>query len=451
MAGFGAMEKFLVEYKSAVEKKLAEYKCNTNTAIELKLVRFPEDLENDIRTFFPEYTHQLFGDDETAFGYKGLKILLYYIAGSLSTMFRVEYASKVDENFDCVEADDVEGKIRQIIPPGFCTNTSDFLSLLEKEVDFKPFGTLLHTYSVLSPTGGENFTFQIYKADMTCRGFREYHERLQTFLMWFIETASFIDVDDERWHYFLVFEKYNKDGATLFATVGYMTVYNYYVYPDKTRPRVSQMLILTPFQGQGHGAQLLETVHRYYIASPSVLDITEAVGVEPRTSCMPSTCSTAELYPLSPINSSLKAEDPSKSYVKLRDFVLVKLCQDLPCFSREKLMQGFSEDMAIEAQQKFKINKQHARRVYEILRLLVTDMSDAEQYRSYRLEIKRRLISPYKKKQRDLAKMRKCLRPEELTNQMNQIEISMQHEQLEESFQELVEDYRRVIERLAQE
>nr|XP_023477744.1 histone acetyltransferase type B catalytic subunit isoform X1 [Equus caballus] len=380
MAGFGAMEKFLVEYKSAVEKKLAEYKCNTNTAIELKLVRFPEDLENDIRTFFPEYTHQLFGDDETAFGYKGLKILLYYIAGSLSTMFRVEYASKVDENFDCVEADDVEGKIRQIIPPGFCTNTNDFLSLLEKEVDFKPFGTLLHTYSVLSPTGGENFTFQIYKADMTCRGFREYHERLQTFLMWFIETASFIDVDDERWHYFLVFEKYNKDGATLFATVGYMTVYNYYVYPDKTRPRVSQMLILTPFQGQGHGAQLLETVHRYYIASPSVLDIT--------------------------------AEDPSKSYVKLRDFVLVKLCQDLPCFSREKLMQGFNEDMATEAQQKFKINK---------------------------------------KKQRDLAKMRKCLRPEELTNQMNQIEISMQHEQLEESFQELVEDYRRVIERLAQE
>uniref|UniRef100_A0A8D1E759 Histone acetyltransferase type B catalytic subunit n=1 Tax=Sus scrofa TaxID=9823 RepID=A0A8D1E759_PIG len=298
--------------------------------------------------------------------------------------------SKLTQSVDCIEADDVEGKIRQIIPPGFCTNTSDFLSLLEKEVDFKPFGTLLHTYSVLSPTGGENFTFQIYKADMTCRGFREYHERLQTFLMWFIETASFIDVDDERWHYFLVFEKYNKDGATLFATVGYMTVYNYYVYPDKTRPRVSQMLILTPFQGQGHGAQLLETVHRYYIASPSVLDIT--------------------------------AEDPSKSYVKLRDFVLVKFCQGLPCFSREKLMQGFNEDMAVEAQQKFKINKQHARRVYEILRLLVTDMSDAEQYRSYRLDIKRRLISPYKKKKKDLSKKWKCLHSEELkTNSINKL------------------------------
>ncbi|XP_040418437.1 histone acetyltransferase type B catalytic subunit [Cygnus olor] len=403
---------------TAMEKKLAEYKCNTNEAIQLKLVRFPEDLEDDNTTFNPEYSHQVFGDDEVAFGYKGLKILLYYIAGNLSTLFRIEYTSKVNEKFDCVEADDVESKIREIIPPGFCTNTDDFVSLLEKEVNFKPFGMLLHTYSVHNEEAGEDITYQIYKADMTCPGFREYHERLQTFLMWFIETASFIDVDDERWNYFLVFEKYNKDGATLFATVGYMTVYNYYVYPDKTRPRVSQMLILPPFQGEGHGAQLLETVHRYYMSSPTVLDIT--------------------------------AEDPSENYIKLRDFVLVKLCQDMLCFSPGNLMQGFSQEMVMEAQQKLKINKQHTRRVYEILRLRATDMGDAEQSRSYRLDVKRRLIGPYKKKQRELAKMRRCLRPEELTNQLNQIDLNMQHEQLEESFQQLVSDYRRVLERLAQ-
>uniref|UniRef100_A0A674JK49 Histone acetyltransferase type B catalytic subunit n=1 Tax=Terrapene triunguis TaxID=2587831 RepID=A0A674JK49_9SAUR len=368
---------------SAMEKKLAEFKCNTNEAIQLKLVRFPEDLEDDSTTFNPEYSHQVFGDDEVAFGYKGLKILLYYNAGNLSTLFRIKYTSKVNENFDCVEADDVESKIRKIIPPGFCTSTDDFVSLLEKEVNFKPFGTLLHTYSVHNEEAGEDITYQIYQADMTCPGFREYHERLQTFLMWFIETASFIDVDDERWNYFLV-----------------------------------QMLILPPFQGEGHGAQLFETVHRYYMSSPTVLDIT--------------------------------AEDPSENYVKLRDFVLVKLCQDLPCFSPEKLMQGFSQEMVTEAQQKLKINKQHTRRVYEILRLRATDMGDPEQSRGYRLDVKKRLIGPYKKKQRELAKMRRCLRPEELTNQLNQIDLNMQHEQLEESFQQLVSDYRRVLERLAQ-
>ncbi|MBN3300274.1 HAT1 acetyltransferase, partial [Amia calva] len=381
-------------------------------------VRFPEDVEDDSTTFHPEYSHQLYGDDEVAFGYKGLQIQLYYSAGNLNTLFKVKYTAKVTEKFDCVESDDVEGKIREIIPAGFSSNTDDFVALLEKEANFKPFGTLLHTYNVHNEEAGEDIAYQIYKADMSCPGFREYHERLQTFLMWFIETASFIDVDDERWDYFLVFEKYNKDGETLFATVGYMTVYNYYVYPDKTRPRVSQMLILPPFQGEGHGAQLLEAVHRFYSTSPEVLDIT--------------------------------AEDPSESYIKLRDFVLAKLCQALPSFSAENLTQGFSQEMATEAQEKLKINKKHARRVYEIMRLKATDMSDLEKARTYRLEIKRRLIGPYKKNQRELTKMMRCLRPEELSNQMSQMDLQMQHEELEKSYQELLTEYRRVIERLAQ-
>ncbi|XP_040296559.1 histone acetyltransferase type B catalytic subunit [Bufo bufo] len=403
---------------NSMEKKLAEYKCNTNEVIKLKLVRFPEDIDDDSTTFSPEFSHQLFGDDEVAFGYKGLQILLYYSAGNLSTMFRVHYTSKVDEKFEGVQADDVESKIREIIPPGFCPGTDDFVSLLEKEVNFKPFGPIIHTYTVYNEEAGEEITYQIHKAELTCPGFREYHERLQTFLMWFIETASYIDVDDERWDFFLVFEKYNKDGTTLFATVGYMTVYNYYVYPDKTRPRVSQMLVLPPFQGEGHGAQLLETVHRYYVSSPKILDVT--------------------------------AEDPSENFVRLRDFVLAKLCQNLPCFSPEKLLEGFSQEMVTEAQQKLKINKQHARRIYEILRLRATDMSDPEKSRAYRLEVKKRLVGPYKKNQREMAKMRRCLNPEELTNQMNQIDLKTQHEQLEESYQELVSDYRRTVERLAQ-
>ena len=35
------------------------------------------------------------------------------------------------------------------------------------------------------------------------------------------------------------------------------------------------------------------------------------------------------------------------------------------------------------------------RRVYEILRLRVTDLSNAEDYKSYRLEVKKRLNVPF--------------------------------------------------------
>uniref|UniRef100_A0AAZ3SVZ6 Histone acetyl transferase HAT1 N-terminal domain-containing protein n=1 Tax=Oncorhynchus tshawytscha TaxID=74940 RepID=A0AAZ3SVZ6_ONCTS len=46
-----------------MEKKLAEYKCDTNEAICLKLVRFAEEVDNESTTFHPEYSHQLYGDD----------------------------------------------------------------------------------------------------------------------------------------------------------------------------------------------------------------------------------------------------------------------------------------------------------------------------------------------------------------------------------------------------
>lgn len=60
------------------------------------------------------------------------------------------------------QPDDIEGKIREIIPAGFTCNTDDFISLLEKEANFKPFGTLLHTYTVHSEEAGE-LTYQIHK------------------------------------------------------------------------------------------------------------------------------------------------------------------------------------------------------------------------------------------------------------------------------------------------
>lgn len=62
-----------------------------------------------------------------------------------------------------------------------------------------------------------------------------------------------------------------------------------------------------------------------------------------------------------PVNSChgcfSSAEDPSENYVKLRDYVLSKLCQGLPSFAAEKLHLGFSEEMVKESQEKLKINK----------------------------------------------------------------------------------------------
>ena len=54
------------------------------------------------------------------------------------------------------------------------------------------------------------------------------------------------------------------------------------------------------------------------------------------------------------------------------------------------------------------------------------------------------------KNQRDLTKMMKCLRPEELASHISQMDTQLQHDELEKSYQDLLVEYRRVIERLAQ-
>lgn len=44
----------------------------------------------------------------------------------------------------------------------------------------------------------------------------------------------------------------------MYATVGYSTVYLYYAYPEHIRPRISQMLVLPPFQKLGIGSKMIE-------------------------------------------------------------------------------------------------------------------------------------------------------------------------------------------------
>lgn len=57
------------------------------------------------------------------------------------------------------------------------------------------------------------------------------------------------------------YEKYkNKNDEHRYGTVGYSTVYLYYSYPENVRPRVSQMLILPPFQKLGVGTHLLKVI-----------------------------------------------------------------------------------------------------------------------------------------------------------------------------------------------
>ena len=72
------------------------------------------------------------------------------------------------------------------------------------------------------------------------------------------------------------FERYKtaEDGSPRYAFAGYLTAYRYFAYPENQRPRISQMLILPPFQRKGLGAKLLDSVCKSFWNRNKVVDIT---------------------------------------------------------------------------------------------------------------------------------------------------------------------------------
>ncbi|RWS18177.1 histone acetyltransferase type B catalytic subunit-like protein, partial [Leptotrombidium deliense] len=186
----------------------------------------------------------------------------------------------------------------------FISNIDGFAATLEKEPNFTPFGDLLTVFTMddkqqLKDGGDANVkrVFEIYKSESNDKAFQNYHENMQTFLLWFIDAASYIDIEDDRWDFFLLYEKVVSNGIPNgqsgtsvigYHFVGYMTVYRYYAYPENTRPRISQVLVLPPFQKKGLGVRLLEAVYSYYKTKKSVIDVT--------------------------------VEDPSDNFTRLRDF-----------------------------------------------------------------------------------------------------------------------------------
>lgn len=157
-----------------------------------------------MESFHPEFAHQIFGENENIFGYKDLRVRLYYTAGPLNIYLGQKYSSKIDDiNKDGQKADDIVSNITKLLTTGcFYTNIDEFLSKLDKEESFQPYGKKIHSWTV-ETEDNETRTFEIYECDKNTPGFLLFHARLQTFLLWFVDAASYIDIDDPQWQFYV--------------------------------------------------------------------------------------------------------------------------------------------------------------------------------------------------------------------------------------------------------
>ncbi|XP_017465807.1 PREDICTED: histone acetyltransferase type B catalytic subunit [Rhagoletis zephyria] len=385
--------------------------------VEFKLIRRKQDLEDDSLVFHPQMAHQIFGESESIFGYKDLLVRILYTAGPLHIYIGIEYSSRVDElSGGALKADNVVKTIAEKLPDGcFFINMDEFLKTLDKADKFQPFGEKLSEHKVSDAQGKERL-FEIYHSDYKAPAFLKFFGRLQTFILWFVDAASYIDVDDTQWSFFICYEKYKNDnGDYQYATAGYTTVYEYYAYPQHIRPRISQVLVLPPFQKLSIGTRFVESIYKHYQSQKNVIDMT--------------------------------VEDPSDDFQRLRNFVDARLCMRLKSFAPDEIKKGFSKEMVREARETHKLNPRQCRRVYEILRLYYTNVNDKNDYYAYRLDVKRRLNAIHYKQLNDIKKMEKANVDTEWLRARLPTQ-SQRIEQLQEEYEQVESAYRQIVEKL---
>lgn len=133
-----------------------------------------------------------------------MHIRLYYSAGPLNIYLGHKYSAKIDDvNSGGQKADDVVNSVSKLLTTGcYYTNIDEFLSKVDKDASFQPFGEKIHSWQIETDKN-EVRTFEIYECNRSTPGFLAYHARLQTFLLWFVDAASYIDSDDPQWQYFV--------------------------------------------------------------------------------------------------------------------------------------------------------------------------------------------------------------------------------------------------------
>ncbi|KAG1836638.1 acyl-CoA N-acyltransferase [Suillus subalutaceus] len=420
-----------------------DWTADANEALTLSLVRAEEDKqvlggEETYEEFHPTFTYPIYGEDERIYGYQDLVIDLRFASGSLAQYLSVRYAQKLDAS---TTVDNVEGILKEFIPPDYDTDEATFLTRVQEDaVSFKPIGNVIHTYTRPAPStsGSSSATrevveYEVYHATWNDPGFREYHRRMQIFILLYIEAGSYISEDDDAWEFFVLYEKRKRqNGTKTYHFIGYSSVYKFYCFPEKHRLRLSQFVIVPPYQHQGHGSELYKTIYNYSL--------------------------------LTPLISELTVEDPAEAFEDLRDRNDLRMLLANENFMKE----GFGNETVSHGGGKVRKRNTRARanpmgassgmvkgtgkmgppidkawsetfrtqlkvagrqwqRLMEMLILMHLNPTDIQGARAYRLQVKERL---YRFNFEILA----------------QLEKEERLEKLEETFQSLREDYLRILE-----
>jgi histone acetyltransferase 1 len=294
-----------------------QWSSDANEAVQISIVRLgPHGLQT-LHEFHPTFTYPIFGEEERIFGYKGLHIDVRFAEEDMRPNVLVSYDKKFTPVGDTV-ALDILSTMKEWLPHDAFVKSTEFQTQVEINAagrKFIPPGKLVHSYS------RKGKTFQIWAGSLLDLAVRGTVERMQILISFFIEAGTPVNTEDadwtlDRWTVYFVYEKLelpSVGGLTSppsYSFIGYSTTYRFFSLKPasstnqaaavsesstaKAGPgtlqsifgademsvkdlpsyvRLSQFLILPPYQKSGHGSALYSAIYADILADSTVREL----------------------------------------------------------------------------------------------------------------------------------------------------------------------------------
>ena len=304
-----------------IKAQVEEWASNSNDCFTINIVRGDG---TTAASFQPDFTNLFFTDEESIFGYQDLSINLSFAAHNLRPHLSIKYKKKFKAQGD-VKATDITEVLQDFLPTAAFSGEDTSKALLdERAASFVPPGEQKHSYK------RDDSYYEIWCANLSDPAAKELLENMQVLVPMFIEGGTMLQLEQDwttqRWKLFLLYEVLPSKEAdptySPYSLIGYGTSYRIFTLPDRQSPtqsdldlftaesqslenflpppqtafndlaskpvpkditspldlpsreRLSQFLILPPFQGSGHGQQLYNTMFTHLTAPANVKEFT---------------------------------------------------------------------------------------------------------------------------------------------------------------------------------
>ncbi|KAK5726909.1 histone acetyltransferase 1 [Elasticomyces elasticus] len=301
------------EQIEALKQQVDDWSSNTTQCTTISITTANT---RPITSFQPAFTYPIFGEEESVFGYQDLNIELSFRAHDLRPRCAVSWARKWEgDGAGEVKATDIQEAIAEFLPESAFSD--DALASREDTASWTPPGEKIESYE----RDGENY--EIWVSSLADERARTLVENMAILVPLFIEGGTILQLSQDwstrRWKVFLLYHV-NPEPAkrtSPYELVGFGTSYRVFNLPNSresqtedetnmtlnggaslesllpspdgstpqassqaspldlpSRERLSQFLILPPYQNAGHGQALYNAMYTHLTTPFNVRELT---------------------------------------------------------------------------------------------------------------------------------------------------------------------------------